>query len=103
MRDSIVTKGRLTVMMPIVKKDESLSEALVRIGHPDAVHKVGRQLVHEILVRKGMTYLMDKSGTRLKPVARMIFNSNMQRLASNEPPESIVRDLESQLLLIKGN
>lgn len=68
----------------------------------DLTNELGRQLVHNILVRKGNTYLMNKAGTRLKPVAQVIMNRAMDRLASKESPDTIVRDLEAQLLLLKG-
>lgn len=68
----------------------------------EVTDELGRQLVHNILVRKGDTYIMNKAGTRLKPVAQVIFNRGMDRLASKESPDAIVRDLEAQLLLIKG-
>ncbi len=64
---------------------------------------LGHQLVHNIMVRKGNTYLMNKKGTQLKPIAQVIFNRGMTRLAAKENPTVIVADLERQLLLLTGS
>jgi hypothetical protein len=97
MVDSIVTKDRLTIMMPIVQPK-------VRFGPHPAMSRfiddtVGIKAVHNILVRKGMTRLKYPNG-RFKPVAQAIMNKNMVRLRANENPADIIRDMQVQLLLL---
>lgn len=116
MVDSIITKDRLTIMMPIVeKKDIKFPKDWLEYArlNPQPIveykgtHYIdqamaqvdGRQLVHNILVRKGNTYLKYPSG-RFKPVAQAMLNKNMERLRSNENPADIVRDMQAQLLLL---
>lgn len=62
--------------------------------------KEGRQLVHEIYVRKGNQLLMNKAGTRMKPMAQTIFSKNMAKLKAGVPVAEIISDLESQLKLL---
>lgn len=84
-QERIATKDRLTIMMPIIKVMDTNRE--------------GRQLVHNILVRKGYSYIKYPNG-RLRPVAQAIMNKNMARLRNNENPADIIRDMQVQLLLL---
>ena len=89
------TPNRLTVMLPVVQPKPYTLTVLEEA----AADEVGHKLVHAIFVRKGMKRLTGKSG-QLKPLARTIFSKNMERLRAHEDPALIVRDLESQLLLV---
>lgn len=90
--NTLRTTGRMTTIIPVVP-----AKGLVHIS--EAVHEVGRQLVQNILIRKGRTYLFYPNG-RWRPVAKAIFTKNMTRLRANESPEEIVSDLIVQLKLL---
>lgn len=87
MQNKVSTPNRLTVMLPVVP------------SRMENLHKEGQQLVHNIMVRKGNTYLKYPNG-RLRPVAQAIFNKNLVRLRANEEPANIIRDMQAQLQLL---
>ena len=87
-----------TVVIPVI----TATKDIPIVWDTEMTHILGRQLVHNILVRKGGTYLNNKNGTRLKPIAQVIFSKGMRRLASNESPACIVSDLEVQLKLLRN-
>lgn len=96
MVNDVVTAGRLTVMMPVIKQNTGIE----RFFNDPVGNMLVAKILHRKVVSTGMKLLYNKDGKRMKPIAQMIMRKGCARLAAGESPEAIVRDLEAQLRLV---